>query len=230
MEKDDLEVLLRSRIPVLAVESHDETEVLKALMRASMRLPVGVTQGDGVTPLMPGRGLALFQWTVTDGLKRLDLSNTTPIRTLTEPLDILKHIRATTVAGTYALLDFHPYLDDATHLRLLKDIALDFRARCVRRRIRRRRDRASGGRDPLHGTCERRSTRCGHARRRNRRHAASGGGHGREDRRVTRMGRWAYRISGLRPAVGQSEDVMDQVVHCLFISSIRRREQTLRRP
>jgi hypothetical protein len=125
MEKDDLEVLLRSRIPVLAVESHDETEVLKALMRASMRLPVGVTQGDGVTPLMPGRGLALFQWTVTDGLKRLDLSNTTPIRTLTEPLDILKHIRATTVAGTYALLDFHPYLDDATHLRLLKDIALE---------------------------------------------------------------------------------------------------------
>jgi hypothetical protein len=115
MEKDDLEVLLRSRIPVLAVESHDETEVLKALMRASMRLPASAGAGDGNTTLYPAKGLPLFQWTVTDGLKRLDVSNATPLRTLTEPLEILKHIRATTVPGTYALLDFHPYLDDPTN-------------------------------------------------------------------------------------------------------------------
>jgi hypothetical protein len=133
MEKDDLEVLLRSRIPVLAVESHDETEVLKALMRASMRLPAsaGAGAGDGNTTLYPAKGLPLFQWTVTDGLKRLDVSNATPLRTLTEPLEILKHIRATAVLGTYALLDFHPYLDDPTNLRLLKDIALDY-AHCAR--------------------------------------------------------------------------------------------------
>ena len=107
----DLEVLLRSRIPVIAIESRDEAQVIKSLQRASR-----------------GSGQPLFQWTVTDGLKRLDLELGPPQRVVSEAIDVLKHIRAANFAGTYALLDFHPYLNDPTLIRLLKDIALNYDA------------------------------------------------------------------------------------------------------
>ncbi len=68
---------------------------------------------------------------MTDGLKRLDVDVAPPQRNLTDPTDILKHIRATNVAGVYALLDFHPYLQDPSHVRLLKDIAQEYE-RCAR--------------------------------------------------------------------------------------------------
>jgi len=38
---------------------------------------------------------------------------------------VLRHIRAVAQPGIYALLDFHPFLDDPVNVRLLKDIALD---------------------------------------------------------------------------------------------------------
>jgi SpoVK/Ycf46/Vps4 family AAA+-type ATPase len=130
MQHDDLEVLLRSRVPLIAVESRDESEVLKALTRACARAGAGnaLTKAPGLSPTA---GLPLFQWTVTDGLKRLDMDVGPPQRTIAEPIDILKHLRATTVSGAYALLDFHPYLHDPTLVRLLKDIAQDY-ARCAR--------------------------------------------------------------------------------------------------
>jgi hypothetical protein len=131
MQHDDLEVLLRSRVPLIAVESRDESEVLKALTRACARVAAGNSLTKGAPGLTPTAGLPLFQWTVTDGLKRLDIDVGPPQRTIAEPIDILKHLRATPVAGAYALLDFHPYLHDPTLVRLLKDIAQDY-ARCAR--------------------------------------------------------------------------------------------------
>jgi SpoVK/Ycf46/Vps4 family AAA+-type ATPase len=131
MQHDDLEVLLRSRVPLIAVESRDESEVLKALTRACARVAAGNPLTKAAPGLSPAAGLPLFQWTVTDGLKRLDIDVGPPQRTIAEPIDILKHLRATTVAGAYALLDFHPYLHDPTLVRLLKDIAQDY-ARCAR--------------------------------------------------------------------------------------------------
>ena len=131
MPANDLEVLLRSRVPIIVVESRDEAQVLKALGGACSLLsaPVAVPRPLGA-PLTRG-GLPLFQWTVTDGLKRLDVELGPPQRMLAEPPDVLKHIRATTLAGAYALLDFHPYLRDPTIVRLLKDIAQDY-DRCPR--------------------------------------------------------------------------------------------------
>jgi hypothetical protein len=131
MEHDDLEVLLRSRIPLIAVESRDETEVLKALTRACTRLPAHSALANPTPSFSTATGLPLFQWTVTDGLKRLDVNAGTPQRTLTEPIEILKHVRATGLAGAYALLDFHPYLHDPTLVRFLKDIAQEY-GRCAR--------------------------------------------------------------------------------------------------
>ena len=107
MQRQDLEVLLRSRVPLIVVDSRDESQVLKALTRACSNQPV-------------------FQWTVTDGLKRLDIDVGPPQRNLAEPLDILKHVRATNLAGVYALLDFHPYLSQPGIVRMLKDIAQEY--------------------------------------------------------------------------------------------------------
>lgn len=125
----DLEVLLRSRIPVIAVESRDESQVIKSLLRACANLSRERAPAPGAAPCRGGQ--PLFQWTVTDGLKRLDIDVGPPQRTVGEAIDVLKQIRATNLAGTYALLDFHPYLSDPTLIRLLKDIALAYDA-CAR--------------------------------------------------------------------------------------------------
>jgi ATPase family protein associated with various cellular activities (AAA) len=128
MAANDLEVLLRSRVPIIVVESRDESEVLKGLTRACGALaePLASRPPPGAAPALRSAGLPLFRWTVTDGLKRLDVDMGPPQRTVTEPLEILKHIRATSLAGVYALLDFHPYLREPTVVRLLKDIAQDY--------------------------------------------------------------------------------------------------------
>jgi hypothetical protein len=127
MPPDDLAALLRSRMPLIVIESRDEPQVLKALLRACGRSTAeGVPVAGGL-----GAGLPLFQWTVTDGLKRLDIDAGVPQRTIAEPAEVLKHIRATNLSGVYALLDFHPYLSEPTAVRLLKDIAQDYE-RCAR--------------------------------------------------------------------------------------------------
>ena len=128
MQANDLEVLLRSRVPIIVVDSRDEAQVLTALGAACRQQPSPppMSRPPGA-PVVPTRsGLPLFQWTVTDGLKRLDVDMGPPQRTVAQPPEILKHIRATPLAGVYALLDFHPYLQDPTIVRLLKDIAQDY--------------------------------------------------------------------------------------------------------
>jgi len=130
MSGNDLEVLLRSRVPIIVVDSRDEAQVLKGLSRACAQLATPPTlarpSAAVAVPIATAAqraGLPLFQWTVTEGLKRLDVDLGPPQRMLSEPLEMLKHIRATTLAGVYALLDFHPYLRDPTIVRFLKDIA-----------------------------------------------------------------------------------------------------------
>jgi hypothetical protein len=133
MQANDLEVLLRSRVPIIVVNSRDESQVLNALGAACRQVPAPPPPprpaGTAMIPTRPG--LPLFQWTVTDGLKRVDVEMGPPQRTLAQPADVLKHVRATPLAGVYALLDFKPYLQDPTIVRLLKDVAQDYE-RCSR--------------------------------------------------------------------------------------------------
>jgi hypothetical protein len=95
--RHDLEVILRSRIPIIVIETRDETRALE-MLRALV---------------MSGAGqhyLPLFRWTVTDGLQRLDIE-LEPQAVNSAPTDVLKHIRAVTKPGIYVLLDFHPFLE-----------------------------------------------------------------------------------------------------------------------
>ncbi|NVK43372.1 MAG: AAA family ATPase [Oceanospirillaceae bacterium] len=106
-QTQDIAALLRARIPLIAISSHDEQRVESLLC-------------DQVRHC----GRPLFKWSLTEGLARLDRPMP-PQRMLAKPGDALGHIRSVDVPGVYLLADLHPFLDDPLHIRLLKDIVLD---------------------------------------------------------------------------------------------------------
>jgi len=106
----ELEALIRSRIPLVVIETRDESRSLALLASLATRLTRPVH-----TPV--------FKWSVTDGLARIDVDLGGAQRHNIEPQEVLKSIRATDKAGVYVLLDFHPFLADPVNVRLIKDIA-----------------------------------------------------------------------------------------------------------
>jgi len=108
----ELETLLRSRVPLVAIETRDEPRALELLSSLAPRLAAAHTP--------------VFQWTVTDGLRRLDVDLGGAQQHNAEPAAVLKSVRASHVGGIYVLLDFHPFLVDPVHVRLLKDICQDY--------------------------------------------------------------------------------------------------------
>ena len=80
--------------------------------------------GDLVRGAFGGRNQPLFRWSVTEGLRRLDIDMGAQLHNA-EPTNVLKHIHAIETPAIYVLLDFHPYLADPVNVRLLKDIAVE---------------------------------------------------------------------------------------------------------
>ena len=117
--RHDLELILRSRTPLIVIESQDEQRMLELLGSITM-----ARASQEYTPL--------FRWTITDGLQRLDI-DLEPQTINSQPTDVLKHIRAVAKPAVYVLLDFHPFIDDPVHVRLLKDICIQ--ARMTHRQI-----------------------------------------------------------------------------------------------
>ena len=101
----DLELLLGSAIPIIVIETHEEGRVIELFRRTLVRAPK-----------------PFFHWTVTDGLRRLDRGANAPSE-LREPTDVLLEIKTAREPAIYLLSDFHPYLEDPVHVRLLRDIA-----------------------------------------------------------------------------------------------------------
>ena len=114
----ELQTLLASRVPLVIIESREEGRVIEMVRDAALRA-------------QRGRNWGVFQWTVTDGLLRVDVDLGGAQRTLSEPEQLLRHIKSTTMAGIYVLLDFHPYLDKPLFVRTLKDIAQEYE-KCAR--------------------------------------------------------------------------------------------------
>jgi hypothetical protein len=109
-DRRDLELVLESGTPLIVVETTDEARVLDLLREIAL--------SRSAASYRP-----LFRWSITDGLQRLDLDLEAQ-RHNSEPEEVLRHIRAVAKPGVYALLDFHPFLSEPVHTRLLKDIAL----------------------------------------------------------------------------------------------------------
>ncbi|WP_197024661.1 AAA family ATPase [Cellulomonas sp. KRMCY2] len=64
----------------------------------------------------------MFEWQVTEGLRRADVDLGGPQRFNADPAQVLATIRDGGMPGIYVLLDFHPYLDEPLNVRMLKDI------------------------------------------------------------------------------------------------------------
>ena len=90
---DDLETLLRSSVPVVVIETHEEPRVVDLMERLAAR-----------------RAMPLFAWTVTDGLRRVGKEYGAQLHTR-DPTELLAQIKGSGTPGIYVLSDFHPYLE-----------------------------------------------------------------------------------------------------------------------
>ncbi len=107
-DSHDLELLISSHIPIIAISTREERRAVALIDSLKNRI-----------------GLPVFQWTITEGLLRLD-PGYKPQRMNSQPEEVLGHVKSSTQPGIYVLLDFHPYLETPVHVRLIKDIAIAY--------------------------------------------------------------------------------------------------------
>jgi SpoVK/Ycf46/Vps4 family AAA+-type ATPase len=100
--------LLHANTPILVLETHEERRAINLLKGIAL-----------------GMGMPVATWSVATGLQRLDF-NLDADTEVKAPEDILAHISAATFDGIFILLDFHPFLKDPLHVRMLKELAMSF--------------------------------------------------------------------------------------------------------
>lgn len=119
-EVEELAALLRSKVPLILIETHEEPRILKLLANACNL-----------------ESQVLLRWSIVDGLTRVtgtgglvDRSDAGYAAT-NNLIDALKHIDKSPQNGVYALCDAHPGLKDPVCVRLIREIALEH-YRCAR--------------------------------------------------------------------------------------------------
>ncbi len=114
-EIKDLELILLSKTPLIAIESFEEKRALAMLAKVAVK-----------------RFQTLQSWTVTSGLQESLTYTGSQTPEHSQPEEILKHIKSGACSGIIVLCDFHPYIEDVKIQRLIKDIALDYsRLKCT---------------------------------------------------------------------------------------------------
>jgi ATP-dependent 26S proteasome regulatory subunit len=103
----DLKLLVRSRHPIVAITSFEEERVITLVERVASELQV------------PG-----YVWKATDGLRRFGTDQA--IYETASPLKALQTLSTIRGDGIFLMLDLHRHLEDATLVRLLRDIASEF--------------------------------------------------------------------------------------------------------
>ncbi len=104
-ESQELTALLRSRFPVILIESHEEPRILEVLQQAANL-----------------ENQVLMTWSITHGIRRHGRDEA--IYQTNELLDALKHIDKTPQNGIYVMCDAHPGFKDPVSMRLVREIAL----------------------------------------------------------------------------------------------------------
>jgi len=101
----DLAALIRADTPLIVVETADETRVVDLFRQTLIHV-----------------WRAMYRWSVTEGLRRIDLDREDPEPVPPDTGATLAAIRNATQRGVYLLLDFHPYLGYAGTRRQLREI------------------------------------------------------------------------------------------------------------
>jgi SpoVK/Ycf46/Vps4 family AAA+-type ATPase len=110
----DLMLLIRSGTPLILIETEEELRAIELFEHLLQEMLA--SEFDSLRPL--------FRWSITSGLKRLDLEESEFGARASEPEDVLNHIRGNHQKSIYLLLDFHPYLEDPINTRRLREVVL----------------------------------------------------------------------------------------------------------
>ncbi len=101
--QEEIKILIRARYPILYIVSYEENRVTEVLQRIALE-----------------RGKTLYTWTVTKGLieplQHKKIAGDDPISALDEVLKIMS-------PSIFVFYDFHPYLNDHTIIRKLREVA-----------------------------------------------------------------------------------------------------------
>lgn len=100
----EIDVFIRARYPLVYVVSYEEQRVERLLAR-----------------LAAERNKQLFVWSVTTGIRKLEEAGSIDENTR-DPVAALMHIERQTMPAIFVLRDFHPYLNDQTVLRKLREL------------------------------------------------------------------------------------------------------------
>ena len=101
----DLELLIESKYPVIAVETEEEDRLYDMLRRLTIHM-----------------NIQLYMWTPVDGLTRPPFKDTLAPDDR-QPLQALAQVAAGRDDGIYLFKDLHKYLDDPAVLRRVRDLA-----------------------------------------------------------------------------------------------------------
>jgi SpoVK/Ycf46/Vps4 family AAA+-type ATPase len=108
-ELQDLATLIRAATPLISIETTEENRVIDTFRQLIAQV------------LRP-----LYRWSITDGLRRLDIAadatNAHDVDVAPDASATLLSIKHNAEPGIYLLLDFQPYLRYSMTLRLLREI------------------------------------------------------------------------------------------------------------
>lgn len=127
---NELSALIRARVPLILIETHEEPRMLKLLTQAANL-----------------ENQLMMRWSIVDGLGRVmgtgggfvggiqaakaGDDHGKAIYQTNELIDCLRHIDKSLQNGVYVLCDAHPGFKDAVVVRLIREIAMDH-AKCGR--------------------------------------------------------------------------------------------------
>jgi hypothetical protein len=104
-ELQDLSALVRSNTPLIVIETPDEARVV-----------------DLFRHVLTNVWRALYRWSITEGMRRVDLDREDPPETAPDITTTLLAIKGHDQRGIYLLLDVLPYLGYASTQRMLREI------------------------------------------------------------------------------------------------------------
>lgn len=102
----DLFHLVKSRVPIITIETRDEKEAVSLVVNLgkSIRRPV-------------------YGWNIIRGFSLLDNSGNIAGNNILEPAEVLYTIYNNYQSGIFVLIDYHPYLQNDRNIRLIKELA-----------------------------------------------------------------------------------------------------------
>ena len=104
----DLFHLVKSRVPLITIETRDEKEVIHLIVSlgSSLRKPV-------------------YGWNLVRGFSLLDKTGEIAGSNQLEPTEVLYTIYQNYKSAMFVLVDYHPYLKNDRNVRLIKELALN---------------------------------------------------------------------------------------------------------